>query len=480
MPSVRCHLGPAHDERRLAPIRRRATAGASRFARGRLVGALALMMIGLVLAGAAGQGPAGAQEPGGGARVLRAEVDGGITPVTAGYLTDAVGRAEDGAYDALVIEIDTPGGLDTSMRDIIQELMDADVPVIGYVSPQGARAGSAGALIVLSTHVAAMAPGTAIGASTPVDLEGGEVSDKIVNDAAAYAEAIAEERGRNVEVAVDMVREGRSLAVGEAVDEGAVDLASPSLADLLDEVDGREVAIGADERPVTLRTADAVVDDYEMGLFRRIQQTLADPNLAFLFMSIGTLGLIYELASPGVGVGGVLGLSMVLLGLFSLSVLPVNAVGIVFLLLAAALFVAELFAPGIGIAAAGGVGALILAGIFLFRDTPGFTVSMAVVAPVAIVVGGAVILAGRLVVRSRRSETRYSGPGVLVGKDVVVQGTPPDAQAFVEGAWWTVRSVGDPLVDGSKARVIGVDGLVLEVEPLPSAQVTSDNQGHEP
>jgi membrane-bound serine protease (ClpP class) len=150
--------------------------------------------------------------------VLRTTVDGPITPVVSAHLGDAVDRAEDGYYRALVVELDTPGGLDSSMRAIIQDVLDGDVPVVVYLSPQGARAGSAGALIALSVHVAAMAPGTAIGASTPVNLEGGEVSDKVVNDAAAYAEAIAELRGRNTEVAVDMVREGRSLPVTDALD----------------------------------------------------------------------------------------------------------------------------------------------------------------------------------------------------------------------------------------------------------------------
>src|SRR5690606_27147772 len=252
------------------------------------------------------------------------------------------------------------------------------VPVVVYVSPQGARAGSAGALITLAAHVAGMAPGTAIGASTPVDLEGGEVSDKVVNDAAAYAEAVAELRGRNTEVAVDMVREGRSLPVAEALELGVVDVEAATLADLLDEIDGTVVEVGTDERRVTLATAGVTVDDYEMGLFRRIQQTLADPNLAFLFLSIGTLGLIYELATPGLGAGGVVGVTCILLALFSLSVLPVSAVGLLLLLVSAAMFVAELFAPGIGVAAAGGTLTLLLSGVFLFRDAPGLQVSMAV------------------------------------------------------------------------------------------------------
>ena len=256
------------------------------------------------------------------------------------------------ASQVAAIELDTPGGLDTSMRDIIQDVLDAEVPLVVYVSPQGARAGSAGALIGLSANVLAMAPGTAIGASTPVDLQGGEISDKVVNDAAAYAEAIAELRGRNAEVAVDMVREGRSLPVTEAVAEDVADLEAASLTDLLDQIDGTTVAVGPDERSVELATAGATVDDYDMGVLRRIQQALADPNIAFLLLSIGTLGIIYELAAPGIGAGGVVGAACILLSLFALSVLPVNVVGLLLLLLSAAMFTAELFAPGARIAAA--------------------------------------------------------------------------------------------------------------------------------
>jgi membrane-bound serine protease (ClpP class) len=408
-----------------------------------------------------------------GAAVLRTTVDGPITPVIDDHLADAVARAEDGSYGALVVELDTPGGLDSSMREIIQGFLGADVPIIVYVSPQGARAGSAGALITLSSHVAAMAPGTAIGASTPVSLDGAEVSDKVVNDAAAFAEAIAAERGRNVDVAVDMVREGRSLPVDEAVDLGVVDFEAGSLPELLSLVDGEVVEVGPDERRVMLRTAGAAVDDYDMGLFRRIQQTLADPNLAFLFLSIGTLAIIYELASPGVGAGGVVGGTLLLLALFSLSVLPVNAAGLLLLVLAAAMFVAELFAPGVGVAAAGGTAALVLAGIFLFPDTPGLSVSMAVVAPVAAVVGGAVVVAGRLVVRARRAPVTASGPGALVGQVATVRRSgDTTAQVFVEGAWWTVRSTGSRPEDGSAVRIVGLDGLDLLGEPVDAVDPT--------
>ncbi|MGH9211632.1 MAG: NfeD family protein [Acidimicrobiales bacterium] len=421
------------------------------------------MLLSLALSGA----PAGALGDPGEARVLRTTVEGPITPVIDDHLADAVARAEDGGYVALVVEIDTPGGLDSSMRDIVQGFLAAEVPIVAYVSPPGARAGSAGALIALSANVVAMAPGTAIGASTPVSLDGAEVGDKVVNDAAAFAEAIAERRGRNVEVAVDMVREGRSLPVGEAVEVGAVDLEAGSLTELLGEIDGVEVDVGIDERSVTLRTAGARVDDEDMGLFRRIQQTLADPNLAFLFLSIGTLAIIYELASPGVGAGGVVGAISLLLALFSLSVLPVNAAGLLLLLVAVVMFVAELFAPGVGIAAAGGTVALVLAGVFLFPATPGLELSMAVVLPIAVVIGAAVVVAGRLVVRSRRAPVSASGHGVLIGQVAIVRrrdGAP--AQAFVEGAWWTVRTTApSPPRGGSTVRVVGLEGLDLIVEP---------------
>lgn len=408
-------------------------------------------------------------------KVLVTAVDGAITPVVADHLDAALDRAEQRGDTAVVITIDTPGGLETSMREIVQRILAARVPVIVYVSPQGARAASAGAIITFAAHVAVMAPGTAIGAATPVDLEGGDVERKVVNDAAAFAESIARLRDRDIDFAVDTVRKGRSAAADEAVDIGAVDRIASSLPELLDVVDGSEVELSGNGSRVVLRTADAVVDEFEMSLFRRIQQVLADPNMAFLFLSVGTLGIIYELASPGVGAGGAVGVILILLALFSLSVLPVNIVGLLLLALAAALFIAELFAPGVGIAAAGGTVALTLSGVFLFRDTPGLEVSLAVVAPVAVVVGAAVLVAGRLVVRSRRAASTTTGPGLFRGHVVTVRRADGNrGQTFIEGAWWNLRSAGPALVEGDEARVVDVDGLDLVVEPVPD--LSTDQQ----
>lgn len=412
-------------------------------------------------------------------RVLMVELTDAVGPVTAEHVIEAVGKGEREGFEAVVVVMDTPGGLDTSMRRITQRLLDADVPVVVYVSPRGARAASAGAIITLASHVAAMAPGTVIGAATPVDLEGGDdVERKVVNDAAALAESLATLRGRDVEFYVDAVREGRSASADEALGVGAVDLIAESFDDLLDEIDGTEVELEGG-REVTLATAGAAVEEHEMGLFRRILLVLADPNLAFLFLSIGTLGLIYELASPGMGIGGVLGAVMIVLAMFGLSVLTVSAAGIIFLLLAVVLFAAELFAPGVGVFAALGAFALVLSGIFLFDDAPGISVSPWVILPTAIVVGAAVILAGRLALRSRSAPSTTTGAGALVGQVVEVRRADgQQAQALVDGAWWNVRA-DRPLAVGDEVRVTDVDGLELLGEALdrPSATTRESNHG---
>lgn len=431
----------------------------------RLFIAMALVMAGasLLASGCAALATEDEQGPGPAGTVLVTGVDDPITPVIADHLSDALGRAEKGGHVALVIELDTPGGLSESMRDIVQDLLGADVPVVVHVTPAGARAASAGALIAWSAHVVAMAPGTTIGAATPVDLEGGEVGDKIVEDAAAYARAVAEERGRNVDLAAATVTEGRAYSASEAVERGLADLQSAGRAELLSSVDGTTVTLANGER-VTIRTAGATVQEYDMTFLRSVLQVLADPNLAFLFLSIGSLGLIYELASPGVGAAGGLGVLLVLLGLVSLSVLPVEAAGLLFFVLAAALFVAELFAPGIGIAAALGALAMVLAAVFTFReDAPGVSLSLAAVVPTAAVVGLAVIGAGRLALRVR-SGSPTTGASALVGQSLAVEHVSEGwAQGRLDGTWWTLRSE-EPLEVGDLVQVTDVDGVALIVE----------------
>lgn len=436
--------------------------------------ALLLLLAGALSLGAgtaAGQDAAGGDEP----HVLLTRVDDAITPVIADHLGDSVEAAEDGGYDALVVELDTPGGLDSAMREIVQTFLAAEVPVVVHVAPSGSRAASAGALIAWSSHVVAMAPGTTIGAATPVTLEGGEVGDKIVEDAAAFARAVAEERRRNIEVAAEAVTEGRAVSSTEAVDLGVADLVVENLDDMLDAVDGTEVVLG-DGTTVTMDTAGATVDERGMSFARSVLQFLADPNLSFLFLSLGTLAIIYEVATPGIGVGGGLGALLILLALVSLSVLPIDAAGLVFLLLAAVLFAAELFAPGIGVAAALGAVSLALAGVFLFReDVPGLQLDLAAVIPTVVVVGVGVVVAGRLAWRVRSAPSTTGEAGLVGQEATVTRASGTSGQTFLEGTWWTVRS-DEPLHEGDRVRVRELDGLVLVVDPVAGDDRSQPNK----
>ena len=421
------------------------------------------VVAGLLLLVPASPGSPPADEP----RVLVTEIATPITPVVADHVEDSLSRAAEGDYAAYVIEMDTPGGLVTSMRDIVGDILASPVPVIVYVSPDGARAGSAGALITFASHVAVMAPGTTIGAATPIGLEGEEVPDKVVNDAAAQAEALARLRDRDVEFAVDTVRDGRSATVDEALELGAVEARASSLDEALEAADGRKVTVGGQEE-VTVTTAGAVVDRADMGFVRRVLQTLADPNIAFLLMTLGTLGLIYELATPGVGVAGATGAVALLLALFSLSVLPVNAVGLLLLAVAIGLFVAEVLAPGVAGFGFGGAVVLVLSSMFLFDEAEGVSVDLAAAVPLAVVMFVMVVIAGRLALRARRAPSTTTGPELLAGHEVTVtEADGSTGRAFTEGSWWSLRSEGGPLRVGESARVVRVDGLQLVVVPLP-------------
>lgn len=391
--------------------------------------------------------------------VLLAEVDGPITPVVADYLAGAVSEAEE-TGSVLVVTIDTPGGLDVSMRDIVQTFLNARVPVVSFVYPEGARAASAGTFITMSAHVAVMAPATSIGAATPVDLQGGEITDKIINDAVAFAVSVAERRGRDAAFAEDAVRDGVSITAREAEERGVVDLQAADLDALLNQIDGRSVDIGGEQ--VTLSTGEAAIERYELSAFRRVIATLADPNLAFIFISFGTLAIVYEAANPGLGFAGIAGVISLVLGFFALSVLPVTAAGVSLLVLAAALFIGEVFVPGVGVMAAGGTIALLLAGLFLFEGT--LSINPPVLWPTAVVLGAATTLAGRLAIRARRARPT-TGASTLVGRAVTVD--PRDERsgdAFVDGAWWTVRADEGPLRPGP-AEVVAIDGLTLIVRP---------------
>ncbi|KAA1428962.1 NfeD family protein [Nocardioides antri] len=426
----------------------------------RLFAAVLVVAVGLVGSGAGAAAPDGDRP-----RVLVTTLATPITPVVADHVEDGLRDAAEGGYAAYVIELDTPGGLVDAMRDIVADILASPVPVVVHVAPDGARAASAGAVITLAAHVAVMAPGTTIGAATPVGLEGEEVSDKIVNDLAAQAESLAKLRGRDLEFASSMVRDGHAVDVDTAVAEGVVDARAGSLTDALAAADGQQVAV-ADERTVVVRTAGAAVDRHELGAFRTLLQFLADPNLAFLLLTLGTLGLIYELATPGVGFAGATGVTCLLLALFSLSVLPVNAVGLLLLAVAAALFAAEVLAPGLAGFGFGGAVVLVLSAVFLFDDAEGVSVDVWAAIPLAVLMFVLVVGAGRVAMRTRRAPSVSTGTDVLIGRLVPVRTSDgTTGSTFTAGAWWSLRSTGRPLRTGSEARVVGVDGLVLLVDP---------------
>lgn len=422
--------------------------------------------LGVALLALLGCGPAAGVQPDPASSVLTARVAGPITPVIADFLADGVERAEREGYAAYLVELDTPGGLDTSMRKIIQGFLGARVPVIVYVTPSGGRAASAGALITLSAHVAAMAPGTTIGASTPVDLQGGEISDKIINDAAAYAKSIAAQRGRNVDLAEQMVRSGRAVTADEALSVHAVDLLAKDRDELLSAVDGRSITL-ADGRVVQLQTRGAPVVEQTLGPLRWLLQLLADPNIAFLFLSLGTLAILYELANPGHLVSGIVGVILMVLGFVALSVLPINVAGVALILLGLGLFAAELYAPGTAVFAVAGAASMLVGGLLLFQGP--FQVSLGVLLPTVLVIAAGAVFAGRLVWRTRRRPP-VTGRDLLIGREVTLRRVDGAVgRTVLEGAWWNVRSPGHELHEGQTAKVVDVDGLDLIVAPSEEA-----------
>jgi membrane-bound serine protease (ClpP class) len=398
-------------------------------------------------------------------RVLAVELENDINPVTQEYVTDAIERGENEGYDAVVIELDTPGGLDSAMREIIKKELDADVPVVVYVYPPGSRAASAGAFITLAADVAAMAPATNIGSSTPVAVGGGEIPDdlrrKVINDAAAYARELAEIHGRNGDWAEQAVRSASNLGAQEALDENVVDVVAPDLPTLLNEIDG----LRTEPKGLVLHTAGATVDQVEMSLWKRILDTLIDPNLIVLLMSIGVLGITIEILNPGLILPGTVGVISLIVGLFGLQVLPVSWAGLLLMLFAVGFFVAEAFVPSHGALALAGAVSFVVGALMLFDPAgEGYQVSIWV----ALAVGGTLALATAVVatkvIRARRAPTK-TGREEMVGEIGIVRGAvAPTGLVNVHGEIWKAHTEGEPLAPGEFVRVAGVgDDLVLEV-----------------
>jgi membrane-bound serine protease (ClpP class) len=412
------------------------------------------------------------------------ELDGAITPATANYFIRALDDAHDANATALVVRLDTPGGLDEAMRDMIKEILASRVPIVVYVAPNGSRAASAGTYLLYASHVAAMAPATNVGSSTPVSIGGGQfpspaeqpdgggdaepagpsaMERKVVNDAVAYIRGLATLRGRNVEWAEATVREAANLTATEALEQNVIDLVAEDLDELLAAIDGRAIAI--DSGSVTLELADAdlvmVVPDWR----DRLLAIITNPNVAYLLLMIGIYGLVLEFYSPGLGVPGIVGVICLLLGAYALQMLPISYAGLALILLGLGLMVAEIVTPTVGVLGVGGVVAFVAGSIMLFdSELPGYRVSLPIIAAIAVVSAGTFMLGLGAAARARRLRVSTGREGMLGAPAVALEDFPETGRVRAFSESWQARSA-KPVRRGDKLRVTAIDGLVLTVEP---------------
>jgi membrane-bound serine protease (ClpP class) len=427
-----------------------------------------------------------------GSEVVVANLNGVIDPITDNYISGAINRAVGDSATALVIQMDTPGGLDTSMRDIIEKMIAAKVPVVVFVSPSGARAASAGMYITLAADVAAMAPGTNIGSAHPVSIGGSnpapsptpsasaspsasgangtssatDIEDqKIENDAAGYARALAAMHHRNAVWAERAVRQSINATADEALSLGVVDLESRDLPTLLNALDGRQVL--KNDRSYTLHTADAALVTDNLGGFDQALQTLVDPNLAYLLFLLAIVGIGVWVTHPGLVLPGVIGVAAGVLAALTLFDLPVNAAGLILILLAVVLFIVDLKAMTHGVLTTGGVIAMVLGGLLLVNT--GFlaeTVNLPLLLLTVLVIAGIFVFMLQKVIAARH-RPYAAGEEAMVGSvGTVREALDPSGMVFVEGALWQATSSRAPVAVGTQVRVVRVDGLHLLVEPL--------------
>lgn len=443
-------------------------------------------------------------------RVRVITLEGAIGPAYAEYLADEIEQAPERGVSLLVVAMNTPGGLVTSMREIVQDILGASVPVAVFVSPQGAHAASAGTYILYASHIAAMAPGTTVGAATPIEMgggglpgppehpgapgekkpsdqspqgkddKGGETAEerqappgaadlKAVNDLVALIKGLAELRGRNVEWAERAVRQAETLTAREALDKTVIDVVANDIPDLLSKIDGRTVKLGATEH--TIKTKGAAIEYGEIGWTTRLLMIITDPNVAFLLMTLGMWGLILEMSHPGAVFPGLFGAICLILGLYALSVLPVSVSGAALLVLGIALMVAEVFTPGFGAFGVGGLIAFALGALFLFdTKVPEFRVAWPVVATVTAATGTFLLLVMGYALGIQRRPV-VSGRESLIGqKALVIEWQGTRGFVHVEGERWQAHAK-EPLEPGAEVYVQGIEGLDLRVGPAPPSQM---------
>ena len=414
----------------------------------------ALVFCSFLLAARAGSG-----------EVYVVEVSGTINPGLAEYMIRSMEKASIEGAACVVIQLDTPGGLALSMRSIVMAMLASEIPVVVYVSPSGARAASAGVMITLAADIAAMAPGTNIGAAHPVNLGQKEMdktmAEKIVNDMVAYTKSIAEKRGRNSEWAEKAIRESVSVTEKEALELNVIDLIAEDLDDLIEKIDGREL-----KEKGTLRTKGVKRVVLTESFRDKILKTLSDPNIAYLLMMIGMAGLYFELSHPGAIFPGVIGAISLILAFFAFQTLPVNYAGILLIAVALILFILEMKVASYGLLSIGGIISLFLGSLMLFEGgASGLRLSWHVLIPTVIMVSGFFVAVASLVFRSQISKPRTGDKGLIGEVGVVKERLGLEGKVFVHGELWNAEAP-EPIEAGAKVHVVGVDQLVLRVEEV--------------
>jgi membrane-bound serine protease (ClpP class) len=434
------------------------------------------------------------EEPRASGQVWVVDLDGALGPATADLIIRSIEGAEAAQANALVILMDTPGGLDKSMRELNQSILAARLPVITFVAPNGARAASAGTYIAYASHIAAMAPATNIGSSTPVSIaptptvpapapaDGQEqapapadaMTRKVVNDAVAYLEGLAELRGRNIEWAEETVRTGANVRASEAVAAGIVDLIAEDLPALLEAVDGREVHL--QDRVVTLDTAGAGIYRVEADWKHELLELITDPTIAYGLLIFGIYGLILEFYNPGMVFPSVIGIVCLLLGAYGLQMLPVNYAGLALIIVGIGMMVAEVFTPTMGVLGIAGVVAFVMGSVMLLdTESAEFQLPLAVIAAFAVSTAGLSLFTVGAAVRARSAEVR-TGKESMIGAEVaVLDGFSDNGRVRGFGEIWRARSTA-PVKAGERAKVVDVDGLTLVISPAPETNSEGERE----
>jgi membrane-bound serine protease (ClpP class) len=433
-----------------------------------LVRAAVLFLLALMLSPAA-RGAAG---------VALLTIDGAVGPANADYVVHGIARSASLGHQLVILKMDTPGGLDTAMREIVKAILVSPVPVATYVAPSGARAASAGTYILYASHVAAMAPGTNLGAATPVEIGiGDKASDaspmarKAVNDAAAYLRGLAQMRGRNADWAERAVRESVSLSAEEALKQHVIEVVAPDVASLLAQLDGKTVTVLGQARRLETRGALAV--EFAPDWRTRLLAAVTHPSVALILMTIGIYGLIFEFMSPGYVAPGVIGAICLLLALYALQLLPVNYAGLALVILGLMLMVAEAFLPSFGALGLGGIVAFVAGALMLIdTDIPGFGIPPGLIGGLGLASALLLIGTARLALATRKRPLS-SGDATLIGATATVENIVQDgahaAWIRLEGELWQASS-GLPLSQSQTVRVVGRQGLTLEVVPVEPSQ----------